>query len=79
MRRRDLLGGVLSAVAWPHLVRAPHSDLPVIGILHSAAAELILKGLFKGLTEAGHNEGKTYRLEFRSAQGQPDRLPALAA
>jgi putative ABC transport system substrate-binding protein len=77
MKRRAFIAGVASVAAWPVLTRA--QQLPMIGILHSAAAELILKGLFKGLSEAGHAEGQTYTLEFRSAQGQPERLPAFVA
>ncbi len=79
MKRRAFIAGAAGTAAWSALARAQQSTLPTIGILHSAAAELILKGLFKGLTEAGHRQGETYTLEFRSAQGQPERLPALAA
>jgi putative ABC transport system substrate-binding protein len=83
-RRRFVaaLGG--AAVAWPFAVRAQQSSMPVIGWLNSGSAgnpffaNLVL-AFRKGLTEAGFVEGQNIAIDFRWAEGQYDRLPALAA
>jgi putative ABC transport system substrate-binding protein len=56
--------------------------MPVIGFLSSrsaAAAEYILGSFRQGLKEAGYVEGQNVAIEFRYAEGQYERLPALAA
>jgi putative tryptophan/tyrosine transport system substrate-binding protein len=81
MNRRKfitLLGG--AAVAWPLAARAQQS-VPVIGLLHSASAGAFvpfLAALREGLGEAGYIDGQNVRIEFRWAEGQYDRLPAMA-
>jgi putative ABC transport system substrate-binding protein len=73
-----MLGG--AAAAWPLAARAQPA-LPAIGFLHEGLpAPLSLTAAFQqGLIEAGVSAGSSLRIENRWAEGQYDRLPALAA
>ena len=83
MRRRDfitLVGG--GVAAWPLTVRAQQPATPVIGLLSSrspAVDTLPIAVICQGLNESGLVEGQNVALDYRWADGQYDRLAALAA
>ena len=80
MQRREfitLLGG--AAATWPAVVHA-QQPMPTIGFLRSAPladATHLVSGFRQGLKEAGFVEGQNVAIEYRSAENQHDRLPAL--
>jgi putative tryptophan/tyrosine transport system substrate-binding protein len=83
MRRREFIAGLGSAAAWPLAARAQQPAMPVIGYLGVQSAELDHKDVtvpfLQGLKESGYVEGQNVAVEYRYAEGQYDRLPALAA
>src|ERR1700676_2844418 len=72
-----------SAAPWPLAARAPQPSMPVIGYLGAQSADDDYKNLtvpfLQGLKEAGYVEGRNVAVEYRYAENQYDRLPALAA
>jgi putative tryptophan/tyrosine transport system substrate-binding protein len=80
--RRKLLAGGAAATAWPAAVHAQQSAIPVIGFLGGASPETFadrIQAFQEGLREAGFFDGRNVLTEYRWAEFQNDRLPALAA
>jgi putative tryptophan/tyrosine transport system substrate-binding protein len=83
MRRREFIAGLGSAAAWPLVARAQQSAMPVIGFLSAQSADdeykLRTVPFLQGLKETGYVEGRNVAVEYRYAENQYDRLPALLA
>ena len=82
MKRREFITLLGGAMASPIVASAQQSAIPVIGVLLVQSRESLadaLAAFHRGLNEAGYVEPQSVAVEYRSAEGHYDRLPALAA
>jgi putative ABC transport system substrate-binding protein len=82
MRRRRFIAGLAGAVALPFAVQAQQPSLPVVGVLSPQSAGPMvasrIAGFLQGLSEVQYVENQNVAIEYRWAEGDYDRLPALA-
>ena len=82
MRRREFIALLGSATAsWPLVARAQQPAMPVVGFMNATSPEGYARQLaafLKGMGETGYVDGHNVIIEYRWAEGQSDRLPAMA-
>jgi putative ABC transport system substrate-binding protein len=82
MRRREFIAGLTGAATWPLAARAQQPKVPVVGLLNGVSFEgpyaVPVAAIRQGLQETGFVEGRNLAIEYRTADGQYDRLPELA-
>jgi putative ABC transport system substrate-binding protein len=81
LKRREFIAGLGSAAAWPLVARGQQQAMPVVGVLYSGLAPTpkLKEAFLRGSQEQGYTEGQNVTIEYRFADNQYDRLPALAS
>lgn len=84
MRRREFLGGLCSVVAWPltaaaqQTARTPRVAVLIAGEETDRDVQARLSGLTQGLERLGWKDGRNIQVDYRFAEGRPDRFQSLA-
>jgi putative tryptophan/tyrosine transport system substrate-binding protein len=82
MRRREFIAGLTGTIAWPLAARSQQSNVPVVGLLNGVSFEgpyaVAVAAIREGLQEAGFVDRQNLAIEYRTADGQYERLPDLA-
>ena len=82
MKRREFIAGLGGAATWPIMARAQQHATPVVGFLRSTAREdsgRLVAAFQQGLKLGGYIEGQNVKIEYRWADNQSERQPALDA
>lgn len=82
MRRRDFIAGIGAVASWPRAAKSQQPAMPTVGFLGAASPEgyaTFVSGFLLGLKEEGFVDTENVAIAYHWAQGQYDRLPALAA
>ena len=82
IKRRQFIAGLGSAAAWPVVAQAQQPAVPVVGVLLTQSADdykIEIAAFLQSLKEASYVDGRNVAVEYRYAENQLNRLPALAA
>ena len=82
MRRREVVAGLATTMAWPFAARAQQPKVPTVGFLVAGAPSShgqLVAALVQRLGELGCIEGRTVLIDYRWAEGSPERAAAISA
>jgi putative ABC transport system substrate-binding protein len=79
VRRREFITAFGAAATWPRAALTQQPAVPFIGLLNGQSSTAFLPAFRRGLGETGFDEGRNVAIVYRSAEGEVERLPALAA
>jgi putative ABC transport system substrate-binding protein len=79
MKRREFVGGLAGAAAWPLVAHAQQPAMPIIGYLDGSGVPRWFEAFKLGMSDLGYVQSRTIAIELREAAGEAKRLPGLAA